>query len=688
MKRFAILSFLAVTLIASLWGCGGDNNSSGTLPGFVTLSGTVVEGIVSGAQVTAYSVIVPSGAGPVPPISSGVVAIIGANGPQLGATRTDANGRFSLTIPSQSGPVSLQTSGGSFISEANGATIGTPGALSVLFASVTANLSGISINPLSTFADAIGTTNLGARVNMQFPPNYTVDAVIGGADAVEAYYGIGTNPAALIPSYSPNAIGTDAGKMGLILGALINEDQELCPGAAGGLVTALANDIADGQFNGYYGAHAIPYCGATLPAVAGISEFQDALSALQQNAFVTGSLVFGGAGNALTVNGIGAESLLPSLAEIEPALDGAAPIPLNTFAPPGSTATMNFSRLGATATLLPNGKVLIAGGELPTNGLLSFVLDETDLYDPASNSFAPTALTATMNSQRVSATATLLPNGKVLIAGGYSNSNVWATTELYDPATNTFASPATTPTMNTVRAGAVAISLPNGKVLIAGGQVGIGTGSPALASTELYDPVTNSFAPPGSTPAMNVARSGATAILLPNGKVLIAGGVEGTSVLASTELYDPAAQSFVPTGSTPTMNVARALATATLLPNGKVLIAGGQGGPGAGQSTDLYDSLTNTFASAGSTATMNSRRISATATLLPNGEVLIAGSFPFVNTTELYNPTTNTFASPASTAAMNDGRSFATATLLPNGEVLIAGGNFNLSAGTTDLYTP
>src|ERR1019366_69000 len=103
-----------------------------------------------------------------------------------------------------------------------------------------------------------------------------------------------------------------------------------------------------------------------------------------------------------------------------------------------------------------------------------------------------------------------------------------------------------------------------------------------LSSTELYDPTTNTFAP--TTPLMNGARAYATAILLPNGKVLIAGGSDG-SPLSSTEIYDPATNTFAAT--TPSMNAVRYNATATLLPNGKVLIAGSYNTYLS--STDLYD---------------------------------------------------------------------------------------------------
>ncbi len=147
-----------------------------------------------------------------------------------------------------------------------------------------------------------------------------------------------------------------------------------------------------------------------------------------------------------------------------------------------------------------------------------------------------------MNDSRDSATATLLPNGKVLIAGGFGNSGFLSSTEIYDPATNSFA--ASTPSMNDARSGATATLLPNGNVLIAGGVGGFNPANDNLASTEIYDPAANSFA--ASTPSMNGSRDSATATLLPNGKVLIAGGeiIPGSSGvmvsdLSSTEIYSP-----------------------------------------------------------------------------------------------------------------------------------------------------
>ncbi len=239
---------------------------------------------------------------------------------------------------------------------------------------------------------------------------------------------------------------------------------------------------------------------------------------------------------------------------------------------------MSTARGDATATLLvSSGEVLIAGGFGPGPGFQ--LLASTELYNAATNSFAPASgacASPNMNSAREAAAATLLPNGNVLIAGGIDGSgNPLASTELYNAATNSFAPASGTgapPGMNAARGEATATLLvSSGKVLIAGGF------GPNPTSTELYDAVANSFAP-ASPPYLNTAREDATATLLPNGKVLIAGGVGPGGLLASTELYDPVANSFAPapgTGAPPSMNSVREDATATLLPNGRVLIAGG-----------------------------------------------------------------------------------------------------------------
>jgi hypothetical protein len=169
-----------------------------------------------------------------------------------------------------------------------------------------------------------------------------------------------------------------------------------------------------------------------------------------------------------------------------------------------------------------------------------------------------------------------VPNGKVLIVSGYGNSGVWASAELYDPATGLFT---TTGSLTTARYEATASVLPGGKVLIAGGR----NNSGVLASAELYDPATGLFTNTGS---LSTARSYAAASVLSNGKVLIAGGDTFSSGwLASAELYDPATGLFTTTGS---LSTARTAETASVLPNGKVLIAGGYGPSGFVASAELY----------------------------------------------------------------------------------------------------
>jgi hypothetical protein len=210
------------------------------------------------------------------------------------------------------------------------------------------------------------------------------------------------NPSQLLADYT--TAGSDAANVGLILGALINEDQALCPESPGGLVTALAIDLADGAFDGKDANGAsIDYCGGSLPAIAGTSIFQDTLSGLQQLQMISQGFAFGGSGNALTANGLadiatGGSISYPvaPLALINSAIGpNAATVSVNTFAP--STPSINHGRDSATATLLPNCKVLIAGGSGSS----------TEIYDPATNTFA--ASTPSMNEAHASATATLLP---------------------------------------------------------------------------------------------------------------------------------------------------------------------------------------------------------------------------------------------------------------------------------------
>ena len=316
---------------------------------------------------------------------------------------------------------------------------------------------------------------------------------------------------------------------------------------------------------------------------------------------------------------------------------------------------MTTARAAHTATKLPNGQVLLTGGF--ADGEVA--LGNAELFDPEARAFSPVT---DMTAARQSHTATLLPDGKVLIAGGY-NGDYLDSAELYNRATNRF-SP--TGAMLTARSGQVAVLLQDGKVLLAGGT---GVGWHFLDSAEIYDPVSRTFSPSGN---MGAPRESHTATLLHNGQVLITGGHGGRradmTVYASAELYDPASKRFAPTGS---MQVKRHKHDATLLVDGRVLITGGadeRDRQGAYRSTEIYDPATGVFTLA---ASMHAARYKHTGTslLLDNGQVLLVGG---ASTGEIYEPQKDAFSEIKSSPGIT--RFFATATLLTNGEVLLAGG--------------
>ena len=290
-------------------------------------------------------------------------------------------------------------------------------------------------------------------------------------------------------------------------------------------------------------------------------------------------------------------------------------------------ANMNHTHFGHTATLLPNGQVLVAGG-VGCNGAGSMGrCGPSELYDPTTRTWTDTG---SLRRARWSHTATLLPNGQVLVAGGQNLKRDFPSAELYDPATGVWTA---TRSMTAERVSHTATLLPNGQVLVTGGfMANVGT----LASAELYHPVTGVWRATGS---MAMARYLHTATLLPNGQVLVAGGLAelSTTYLASAELYDPVTGVWTPTSS---MANARAIHTSTLLANGQVLVTGGRDGSGNLASAELYGPLTEVWTPTGSMATA---RDSHTATLLPDGQVLVAGGDNFLSgslvSAELYEST-------------------------------------------------
>jgi len=361
-----------------------------------------------------------------------------------------------------------------------------------------------------------------------------------------------------------------------------------------------------------------------------------------------------------------------------------------------ATGSMTTARAGHTATLLLDGTVLIAGGLGNPNAPTGMaVLASAELYDPLNGTFAATGA---MTSPRYMHQATLLADGRVLIVGGlgpepnrpFASADMPIyTAELYDPTTGTFTSTGATLT-TTVGA---AVSLRSGEVLIVGGAAP--PPFPTAAAAELYDPAQGMFASTGEY-AGSVFHYGLfsdfTATLLPDGRVLIAGGGDSSDYSggAVSQLYDARSGEFSLTGGMFTHQESLRESTATLLANGGVLVAGGADDFGDLASAQLYDASTGTFRSTGN---MTTSRVSHTATLLPDGTVLMAGggnaAYDAIRlaSADVYDPLIGTFSA---TGDMAMARFSHTATLLPDGTVLIAGGGagYYTATSSAELYRP
>lgn len=357
-----------------------------------------------------------------------------------------------------------------------------------------------------------------------------------------------------------------------------------------------------------------------------------------------------------------------------------APTPLPELGPgftwSGAASTRSDDPFGETATLLRDGRVLVA--DACGTG--------AELLEASAGSFSATgSLTAT----RAGHTATLLRDGRVLFVGGYNcaragEDGIWASAELYDPATGTFSA---TGSMSVPREFHTATLLGDGRVLIAGGLSGsaaVATGgitlasvrtaessSSVLATAEVYDPVTGTFSRTGS---MATFRDHHTATLLPDGRVLVTGGGgEGYASSTSAEVYDPVTGRFAATGA---MRTGRWLHTATLLPDGRVLVLGGRSPKDSVyDSAETFDPAAGRFSAAG---TMGEGRQEHTATLLGDGRVLITGGswsdgqkWRVLSSAEMYDPGSRTFGMIGS---IGTPRLSHTAILLPDGRALIIGG--------------
>lgn len=288
---------------------------------------------------------------------------------------------------------------------------------------------------------------------------------------------------------------------------------------------------------------------------------------------------------------------------------------------------MSAGRIAHSATALPDGRVLVAGGFLGKGSAKG-----AEIFDSDAGRFSPLPA---MLTTRHSHTATLLPDGKVLIAGGYGEgTTTLATAEIFDSKANAFAP---TGSLVAARAGHVAALLNNGKVLIAGG---LGPEWHFLSSAELYDPATGKFLPTGN---MFVARESHVAARLLDGRVLIVGGHrdrrEEIKLHASAETYDPNTGVFSRVGD---MGVRRHKHDAVLLLDGKVLITGGsdeRDDRGVYDSSEFFDPKTGAF-TAGPQMKLGRYKHAGSSLLLPNGLVLISGGAPQA---EIYDPRISSF---------------------------------------------
>jgi N-acetylneuraminic acid mutarotase len=335
---------------------------------------------------------------------------------------------------------------------------------------------------------------------------------------------------------------------------------------------------------------------------------------------------------------------------------------------------------GHSATLLADGRLLVAGGVKSSGGTAA-----ADVFDPATSTWSSAA---PMGVMRASHTATLLPDGRVLVTGGstvstsasqgYVNN---ASAEIYDPVANTWTA---TPPMSVARSHHTATLLADGKVLVVGGENATYL---VEASAEIYDPVANTWAAPRAQPL--AARSQHTATLLANGKVLVAGGfdiVAGVlTPLASAELYDPVLvttttvdgngiATVTVTGQDFTATAPLAFArdghSATRLADGRVVVAGG-----ATTQTEIYDPATATWTTQSPTAATHT---SHAAVLLADGRLLVVGGTQFAQPgAELFDPATGQWTAATH---MLVARSSPTATRMPDGSVLACGGALD-SAG-------
>jgi Kelch motif len=298
----------------------------------------------------------------------------------------------------------------------------------------------------------------------------------------------------------------------------------------------------------------------------------------------------------------------------------------------GAVNQVSFSQVGNMtaqreypgAARLPDGRILVVGG------YDGDYLNSAEVFDPTTNSFSP--LGATLSDTRYAPVAASLPDGRVLVAGGYDDDTAAdvASAEVFNPSTGTF-SPVGSMTRPREEAGAAA--LPDGRILVAGGY----DNGTTLDSTEIFDPNTNTFSPGPSLPYITYGPAAASL----SGGILVAGGYDG-DYLSPAFVFSSTSNTFGPVGSLPSPTWAAAGAS---LPQGRALVAGGHDGNDPLARALIFDPATNAFSSAG-IGNLIQARDSAAAAELTDGRVLVAGGdgdTDELNTAELLSVPSNAF---------------------------------------------
>lgn len=331
------------------------------------------------------------------------------------------------------------------------------------------------------------------------------------------------------------------------------------------------------------------------------------------------------------------------------------------------------------ATLLPDGQVLIEGGVLQNKSSTA----QSELFDPIRGTWRKTR--GSLNQARAKHTATLLPNGKVLVTGGVGTIPT-ISAELYDPETETWTS--TKYAMKYARARHTATLLQTGKVLIVGGA--------PYDPAELYDPITDSWSLSGN---MVTRRYDHTAICLHDGTVLAAGGRTRNDIQNNTndnrwitnsvELYDPKTNTWA---ALPNMHFPRANFTSALLPDGKVLVIGGQLPNGeVTPTTEIYDPSTRSWLPGASMNYARQNPLGQEAVQGEDGTILVVGG-DTLGTSERYIPTMNKWVS---VLRLHSRHYLGATATLSNRQVFIAGGfdvlstnDKNKITASTEIYLP